>query len=290
VTWSCTLMPRQFFCASWRQKFFVFFLSIFELGNITKYLMIDPKGNWVLFLLDLSVLEKQNSSFLQRASYVNVFWSSLPCCRLWKQWIAIEMATSLELMVLATRMKSWRSHLIFSLEESIRQTERSYIISYTSYAYMADHSVVIRDKLYEARLVGSRCFVLTMRPQKSLASLTIWSALFHCAYKFLKLSTSVPTLLRPNCTKQVLRWNHQANEFQLPPPLKPVKTWAKWRLLAKCGRWHIFQDIEAKTNKLLVPSAIVDSFSFFCFPLRGEQANQLMAFSEPKNRRHSEIK
>ena len=78
------------------------------------------------------------------------------------------MATSLELMVLATRMKSWRSHLIFSLEESIRQTERSYIISYASYAYMADHSVVIRDKLYEseASWVSVFCFD-NASPEKS---------------------------------------------------------------------------------------------------------------------------
>ena len=31
------------------------------------------------------------------------------------------------------------------------------------------------------------------------------------------------TLLRLNRTKQILRWNHQANELQLPPSLKPVK-------------------------------------------------------------------
>ena len=38
-----------------------------------------------------------------------------------------------------------------------------------------------------------------------------------------KLFTSANTLLRLNCTKQILRWNHQANELQLPPSLKPVK-------------------------------------------------------------------
>ena len=39
-----------------------------------------------------------------------------------------------------------------------------------------------------------------------------------------KLFTSASTLLlRLNRTKQTLRWNHQANELQLPPSLKPVK-------------------------------------------------------------------
>ena len=36
-----------------------------------------------------------------------------------------------------------------------------------------------------------------------------------------KLFTSASTLLRLNRTKQILRWNHQANE--LPPSLKSVK-------------------------------------------------------------------
>ena len=39
-----------------------------------------------------------------------------------------------------------------------------------------------------------------------------------------KLFTSASTLLRQlNRTKQILRWNYQANELQLPPWLKPVK-------------------------------------------------------------------
>ena len=38
-----------------------------------------------------------------------------------------------------------------------------------------------------------------------------------------KLFTSASTLLRQNSTKQILRWNHQANELQLPQSLKPVK-------------------------------------------------------------------
>ena len=39
-----------------------------------------------------------------------------------------------------------------------------------------------------------------------------------------KLFTSASTLiLRLNRTKQILWWNHQANELQLPPLLKPVK-------------------------------------------------------------------
>ena len=89
---------------------------------------------------------------------INVFWSSLLCCRLWKQWITITVATSLKQMVLATRMKSWRSHLIFSLEESIRQTERYYIMSYTPYANMAEHSLVVRDELHKSE--ASRALVL----------------------------------------------------------------------------------------------------------------------------------
>ena len=38
-----------------------------------------------------------------------------------------------------------------------------------------------------------------------------------------KLFTSASTLLRLNRTKQILRWNHQANELQVPSSLKPVK-------------------------------------------------------------------
>ena len=38
-----------------------------------------------------------------------------------------------------------------------------------------------------------------------------------------KLFASASTLLRLNRTKQILRWNHQANELQLPLSLKPVK-------------------------------------------------------------------
>ena len=38
-----------------------------------------------------------------------------------------------------------------------------------------------------------------------------------------KMFTSPSTLLRLNRTKKILRWNHQANELQLPPSLKPVK-------------------------------------------------------------------
>ena len=38
-----------------------------------------------------------------------------------------------------------------------------------------------------------------------------------------KLFTSASTLLILNRMKQILRWNHQGNELQLPPSLKPGK-------------------------------------------------------------------
>ena len=38
-----------------------------------------------------------------------------------------------------------------------------------------------------------------------------------------KLFTFASTLLWLNRTKQILRWNHQTNELQLPTSLKPVK-------------------------------------------------------------------
>ena len=103
------------------------------------------------------------------------------------------MATSLKLMVLATRMKSWRSHLIFSLEESIRQTERYYLISFTSNAQMVGHSVDTRDELHKrgAGWVSVFCFD-NVFPRKSLALLLIWSVLLSYGYEFLKLSTSAP--------------------------------------------------------------------------------------------------
>ena len=61
------------------------------------------------------------------------------------------------------------------------------------------------------------CPVLSPRQRKATLErypLSQKKKLFH---------TSASTLLRLNRTKQILRWNHQANELQLPPSLKPVK-------------------------------------------------------------------
>ena len=74
-----------------------------------------------------------------------------------------------------------------------------------------------------------------------------------------KLFTSASTLLRliMNRTKQILRWNRQANELTPPALLKPVKVyWAKWHRLGITGKYsrlHIFLDILAwnVANKLL---------------------------------------
>ena len=56
---------------------------------------------------------------------------------------------------------------------------------YTPNANMADHSVVARNELHESEVSQSLCFVLIMLPQRSLASWSICSVLFRCAYELL---------------------------------------------------------------------------------------------------------
>ena len=50
---------------------------------------------------------------------------------------------------------------------------------------MADHLVIARDELHESEAGWAQCFVLTMLPQKRLASSTIWSVLFRYSNEFL---------------------------------------------------------------------------------------------------------
>jgi len=52
---------------------------------------------------------------------------------------------------------------------------------------MADRSVVARDELHESEASWAKLFALTIVPQESLASSSIWSTLFRCAYELLCL-------------------------------------------------------------------------------------------------------
>ena len=103
-----------------------------------------------------------------------------------------------------------------------------------------------------------------------------------------KLFTSASTLLkiRLNRTRQILRWNHQANELQLPPSLKPVKVLSQMhRLGIKCDRLHISRYSSLKCSKktftllITVRSAIVNSFTSSVFPSEANGKTEKNSFS-----------
>ena len=60
-------------------------------------------------------------------------------------------------------------------------------LDHTPNANMADQSVGARDKSHgsEASWALIFCFVLTIFPQRRLASSSIWSVLFRCDYELL---------------------------------------------------------------------------------------------------------
>ena len=76
-----------------------------------------------------------------------------------------------------------------------------------------------------------------------------------------------PRPLARNCTRQILQWNHQANELQLPYSLKPVK--ANVNDLELNGICYIFaysSSLKCSEQTFSVPSAIVNSFPSSVFP------------------------
>ena len=55
---------------------------------------------------------------------------------------------------------------------------------------MADHSVVTRDELHESEVSQSSMFCFDNASQKTLASSSIYSVLFRCAYELLFLNAT----------------------------------------------------------------------------------------------------
>ena len=92
-----------------------------------------------------------------------------------------------------------------------------------------------------------------------------------------KLFISSSTLLWLNRRKKVLRWNHQANELQLFPSLKPVKALSQmtptWKEMRSFTHFQGYSSLKCSKQTFTVRSAIVNSFTSSVFPSETSEAN-----------------
>ena len=95
--------------------------------------------------------------------------------------------------------------------------------------------------LMKARLVGLWCFVLTMFPQRRLASSSIWSVLFRCGYELLCFWTPRERILIFH--RSPLRENSGSMQFVEKKERSSRSPRELWKLLQ--SGWKILENAKA---------------------------------------------